>query len=713
MHASRHLRARALTVAGLVLSACYLVWRALWSMDGRPWWLAAPALAVEAAGLAGSGLLAWALWEPPAVSADRSGECDDGGDAVDVVVRLAEQQPHDLRATLLAVAEMSGVGSIIVADQSDGRHAPHPSRDAVARVARSAGARVVVHAPAAQTGDPAGLGAIVGAVTTPMFLLLDAGDVPTADAISALRRSLATTRSVRRGAHGGAVTSTVTCAAVVQGRLDSAAFDSPEHGPDGRHDLVFETAALAPSLGARGLAVWDGSGALVRTAALEQALAAAGASSTPLTMPRTATEQYWQLTRELFTAGWAVTAPVDTVVARRVRLDESSIYADRVGRARAARSLVAGRHGALRSHPRSLHLGHRLSLLAWAVRPLSGARRANFVALVCASLIAGVAPFGVRSATEAAFVFGGLWLPGMAGVSFGLRSMSGGVLRPGDRARWSMHTLGPSLSGLRGADPGAGSRYQPIVVFPHMQYGAGMLIAVVAVSTVMAMRGVSDRVTHTLGVIDHGSLVALHGVSLWLLGLSLYMLRVLARGVQARAALRVPTSLAGLLDGVQVDVVDLTPLGAGLVGAAAPEVGDRTMLQMYLGSTARGRTVDVPCTVRNVATTADGSWRVGVEFDPLLVPVTADAITRHCMVEPMRRHAHAVRSHHAPQPDAHERVEPVRVGRQPDDRGGRLAIRTMAVVAVAGAMASAVPIRAAASSPDRPPMVHVVGVSHR
>lgn len=711
MHATTHVRARALTAAGLVGTACYLGWRAVSSMADRPWWLSAPAFAVELAGLLGSVALAWALWERPAPSAARAGECDDAGDSIDVVVRISEQHPHDLRGTLLAVSEMANVRSIIVADLTAGRHAPHPANDAIARIARDVGAVVLVPSPSELSGDPAGLGVVAAAVSTPIFLLLDAGDVPATDAVTRLRRSLATTRSIRRGAHGDAVTSTVTCAAVVQGRLDSAAVDSPEHGPDGRHDLLFESAALAPALGARGLAVWEGSGALVRTAALEQALAALAASTTPITVPRSATEQYWRLSREFFAAGWAVTAPADTVVARRVRLDESTIYADRVARARAARALVFGPTGALRTMSTSLHLGHRLAMLAWSVRPLSGTRRAHFVALVCASLIAGVAPFGVGSATEAALVFLGLWLPGLAATSTGLWLLSGRVLRPGDRARWSMHTLGPSVSGVRGADPSARSRYQPIVVFPHMQYGAGMLIAVIAVSTVMAMRGVSDRVTHTLGVLDHGSLVALLGVALWLLGLSLYMLRVLARGTQARAALRVPTSIAGVLAGTDVDVVDLTPLGAGITGAAAPEVGDRTMLRMYLGSAERGRTVDVPCTVRNVAVRADGTWRVGVEFDEVLVPSVAAAITRQCMIEPMRRHLAAVPADPAAALDTHERVEPVRVGRQPDQPGSRLAIRTLAVVAVAGAMASAVPIRASASSSDRPPAVHVVSTT--
>jgi hypothetical protein len=78
----------------------------------------------------------------------------------------------------------------------------------------------------------------------------------------------------------------------------------------------------------------------------------------------------------------------------------------------------------------------------------------------------------------------------------------------------------------------------------------------------------------------------------------------------------------------------------------------------------------------------------------------------------MRRHLAVPAAGVGTTPDTHDRVEPVRVGRQPDQPGSRLAIRTLAVVAVAGAVASAVPIRAAASSTDRPPAVHVVSTTH-
>lgn len=677
----RHLRwARVLTTVGLVASVGYLVWRGTRTLDGRPMWLSVSALGVETAGALGSGLLAWALWHRPAGGVAPPVQCDPDDEALDVVVRIDEQLPHELRATLIALADTRSVRSVIVADLTGGRMARHPSIDPIGRLARSHGARVVVVADEQRTMDPGGLVPIVDAVSTSAFLLLDAGDVPAPDAVDVLRRSFATTRSVRSMELDG-TTSTVTCAAVVQGRLDSAAIGSPEHGPDGRHDLVFETAVLGPVLGRRGLAVWSGSGSLVRTTALRSALDVVQASTTLLHAPRSVLEQHSRLTREFFIAGWAVTAPPEVVVARRTILDESAVYADRVARARAARSLVLGPAGVVRTRTPRLHLGHRLALLAWSVRPLSGTRRAVFVTLVCASLVAGIPPLGVGSVAEASWAFGGLWLPAVVATSAGLWRLSGGVLRPGDRARWSMHTLGPSVSGVRGADLDAMRRRAPILELPHMQYGAGMVVAIVAVSTVMAMRGVSDRLTHTLGVLDRWSLIGLLGICAWLLGLSLYMLGVLTRRSQGRTAVRVATDLAGSLGGVDVSVVDLTPLGAGVVGTAAPEVGDETMLTIHLGDGRRS--LELPCTVCNVAADGDDRWRLGVRFDPWLVPPTADAVTEYSMVGPMRAHLDGLR--------VHGRGAVVSIGRPGSQRGSQIAIRLLTAVAMAGAIASAIP----------------------
>ena len=115
--------------------------------------------------------------------------------------------------------------------------------------------------------------------------------------------------------------------------------------------------------------------------------------------------------------------------------------------------------GALRRGP--LPTPARLAHLAWAVRPLSGFRRTAFLAVLCGALLAGQVPFTAGVAPLLA-----MWLPAFLATSLGLALLSGWTLRPGDRTRWSLHTLGPVWSSLRHepvARPGGGDLAHPQV----------------------------------------------------------------------------------------------------------------------------------------------------------------------------------------------------------------------------------------------------------
>ena len=104
--------------------------------------------------------------------------------------------------------------------------------------------------------------------------------------------------------------------------------------------------------------------------------------------------------------------------------------------------MILGAGGILR--PNSLRLGQRLAIAASAVRPLSGLRRAGFVAVVVGSLLTGALPMRPNVAILAA-----LWAPGWLLTSAGLGLASGWTLRPGDRTRSSLRSLGSSWQGLR------------------------------------------------------------------------------------------------------------------------------------------------------------------------------------------------------------------------------------------------------------------------
>ncbi len=631
------LGARVVAAVGVAAAAGYLAWRVGWSWGSGPWWLSVPTLAIELAGFAGALALLWALWpQAPAPIAPNSD--NDHAGAVDAVVRVGAQAAHDVRATVLALRAAQGVGTVTIVDVD--------RRPELAALAAELGTGYVA---IAATDLPA----LARAGGSEHVLVLDAGDIPTTDIVTRLLPHLADER-----------------VAVVQGLGTSYADDSPEHGPNQRHELLFERAGLNPALGRRGVAIWTGSGSIVRASAVRAAGDAAD----------TALGAHWAATASLFADGWQVTAPGVTVFAQRSLADEAAVLADRTSRARSARRLLLAPGGALRRGP--LRLRHRAALVAWAVRPLSGLRRLAFIAVLCGALLSGHVPFVAPTG-----VIVGLWLPGFCYLSLGLALLSGWTVRPGDRTRWSLHTLGPAWSGLRS---GFTAPTRPLTV-SRAPYAAGVTGAVVAISVVLALRGLSERATHTLGTLPQTQLLALVVVSLWTLGLALDVLRVLVRSGQLRRSPRVAAGLPAVLGERGVSVADLTPLGAGVVSHTGLNVGERLVLETSIPTRTGITAVRVPCVVRNVVQRGPGEWRVGVEFAEVLGSA-ADALAEYCSIEPSweRMGSLPCRTRGEARPTS-VLAEPLGPG------AGRLALRAVSLVAVVGAVGSALPATADAA----------------
>lgn len=647
MRRNEHVGARVLAVSGLVGGIAYLGWRLAASMQGAPAWLAVPFFLVELFGLVGALLLVWALWPMPfgRPPEDRRRF----GDAVDTVVRIADQPLHELRATLLALRSVEGVADVVVVD--------HRGRSEVALLALEFQA---VYA-ATDPDDRNGLRVMAAAVRSAEFLLLDAGDVPATDIVRCLSADLVD-----------------LSVGVVQGLGVSLSDDSPEHGPDHRHELLFERSALNPALGRRGVAVWLGSGSLVRTAALRDVTIGSAA----------AVEAHWAATAELHGAGWRITAPSDVpVVAHRSLRTADEVYRDRVHRVRGAREMLFGHHGALRitSHTAA----QRAAALAWAVRPLSGLRRVAFLSLLCSALLAGEVPFHAELVTMAV-----LWLPYTVYVSLSLSLLSGWSLRPGDRARWSLHNIGATLNS--GVDPDRAPARTPIVDLPASQYGASLVVATVVLSVVLVLRGLSDRLTHTMGTLPQPALLVMVAVSLWLLVLALDQLRVLGRRSHRRRATRIDAVLSASLGERAVSLLDLTSFGAGVMSHAGFEVGEAVIMEAAVPTRTGVTTISVPAVVRNVTVLPLGEYRLGVEFREL-DDATANALAEYCVIEPVWEQMGLM-----PGTSITESRPLVPVsawgGGDMSASAGRMAMRVISLLALAGALASALPARAEASA---------------
>ncbi len=644
MRRTEHLGARALAAVGLVATLCYLIWRVGFSMHDTDLWLSLPTLAVEIVGFVGAATLIWALWPVPA--RPQPSHRVSAATPVDAVVRADQQPDYEVRATLLALRSVQHINDVVLVDLS--------ARPTLAALATEFQAVYAATDPA----DHNGLRVMLAAVRTPQFLLVDAGDIPTGDIVERLVSDFSGPR-----------------VAVVQGIGVSLANDSAEHGPNGRHELLFERSSLNPALGCRGSAAWLGTGSLVRTDALREIRL--GASP--------ALEAQWLAGAALLAAGWRITAPGDVpVIAHRPISSEQAVSEDRVQRARAARRMVFGKAGVLRS--RSFSVTQRLAVIAWAVRPLSGLRRVVFLTLLGSAVLAGSVPF---HASAMVLAFG--WLPAFLYTSLGLALLSGWTLRPGDRARWSLHSMGAACRSLCSV-PERPVRRSPIVALPSPQYGAGLVIAVVGLSAILGVRGVSDQLTHTLGELPQSSLMALLIVSLWSLAISLDLLRVLARRSQLRRTARVVSSLPATLGERAVSIVDLTARGAGLVSQTGVVVNERLLLDSAIPTRSGVTTMQVQCVVRNVSRRADGDFRIGVEFGDTN-DATANALVEFCTIEPTWERLGTVPSNKPVGAAQFMYVEEP----EAEPATGRMAVRLVSLLALVGAVASSAPATVDAS----------------
>lgn len=147
--------------------------------------------------------------------------------------------------------------------------------------------------------------------------------------------------------------------------------------------------------------------------------------------------------------------------------------------------------------------------LAWAAVAIEGIRRMVFVGLLVAVLLSGRFPFDVPSLPMLAMP-----LVALTALSVGHWLLSGGVLAPGSRLRWSMASIGAGLG------DGISRSGLPIRWMATM---ATMVVLNLAVS----LRGVSDRWTHGLAPMHRDERVVAMILAWWLVLVGFAALRTL------------------------------------------------------------------------------------------------------------------------------------------------------------------------------------------
>ncbi len=634
---------RLAALGALAAGVGWVVWRSTAGRHGVPWWLGAGWSAVEVVGLVGWAALVWALWRDPAEAESRDQVTDAGRErpaTALVVVRSGERPVDAVAATVMAVGDLAPVTVLDVV-----------GRDEVREYAASVGVGYVVPAELDAGHDP--LVVLATHCAHEHLVLLDAGDVVVPDIVARLGARLAPDVAVVQGA---VAVLRAGSAGQVRPLLDL---------DDGDSDAVavierrFESHVLNPALGSRGVAHLTGSGALVRTAALAslrgpEAVEADEPVPVRTGSPRTepAAMEHARLTVALLAAGWRITAvagppvvlaasadaggsplheAVDSVRGASVATDP--IVADRARAVAASAARLSASAALGRRSPGRLSLTARLSLLAWSVQPLAGIRRSIFVALVVAAVLAGSLPF---TWSLAAVV--GLWAPWFGLSALALWSLSGGALRPGVRSRAAMLCLGPSWRGVMTPNGVVAPGRHVLAGAFGFPYGTSTAAAIVALGVVLAMRGLSERITHTLAAMATTDSAVLLVVALWTLASGLSALRLLTVRRLSGRATRVATSMFGTFDDRPVLVVDLSPTGAAISGGLDAAVGERHDLEVVIPTGSGCVSAVIPVTVRNVHDEAapDGVHRLGVQF-LALEPHVRDALVEFCLVQPLRQ----------------------------------------------------------------------------
>ena len=175
--------------------------------------------------------------------------------------------------------------------------------------------------------------------------------------------------------------------------------------------------------------------------------------------------------------------------------------------------VARARRGVELLDPRSSRpvVGGRLAVTAWAVVAVEGIRRLVFVAVLVAVLLSGRFPFETPRWT----MFATLVLAQVL-FSSGHWMLSGGVLRPGLRLRWSMASVGA------GFGDGTSRTGLPI-------RWTATLATMVVLNLAVSLRGVSDRWTHGLGPMPHDERVVAMVVAAGLVMAGFAAMRTLAR----------------------------------------------------------------------------------------------------------------------------------------------------------------------------------------
>jgi cellulose synthase (UDP-forming) len=574
---ARDLVVRSVTVLALAVSAAYLGWRAVATIDLSVWWLSLPMYLLELHAAAGLGLYAFSLWNLRAGPRGRRA----GTTALRVAVLIPTwNEPSEVLApTIAAAVALRPDHETWVLDDGD--------RPQVARLAADLGARYL-RRPDRRDAKAGNLNNALRVVDADVVAVLDADHVARPNFLTDTLGYFDDPR-----------------VALVQTPQDFYNLQSFEHSRTAAKDGFSEQSlfyrAILPGKNRWQAAFWCGTSALLRTEALKQV----GGVATG-----TVTEDI-HTTIRLHMAGWR-TVYHNEVLARGLAASGAPQYLLQRYRWGTGAMQVLRTDNPLTAKGLSLaqRLAYAFTLLGW----FDAWRSLGYLLLPAAVLFTGAVPI---RAPLAAFAVA-------FGVTFTLQQLALWLLGRGWQRPWlailfDVVRLPSNLSATLGLLGRRGGGFQ---VTPKGRTGEQrrrapvpwILWAVAAVSLLAAAwfgATVNERTP-----LRYGVPAAAYAAAAWLVFNLAVVLAAIVRirgvrfGAERRASVRFEVVLRAELDGVPCVATDLSLTGARVSAPTLPATVSTLALRMP------EQDVNLRCVERARFDDPDGGQTVGLEFLP-------------------------------------------------------------------------------------------------
>jgi cellulose synthase (UDP-forming) len=571
---------RGIALAALAVSAVYLLWRVMSTIDLAVWWVSVPMLVLEIHATLALALSAFSLWDVDAAPEARA--LGRTKLKIAVVVPTVNEGIEILIPTIAAAAAMRVRHQTWVLD--DG------ARPEVKKLARELGVKYLARAEH-EHGRAGNLNDALSVIKADLVAVLDADHV--ADP-AFLERTVAYFDDPQ--------------VALVQTPQEFYNRDSFEHDAvagDGErfHEQALVQRMVGPGRNRWAAATWSGSGAVLRVAALQ---AVGGVATETVTEDVHTTvrlhRQGWKTVyhNQVLSRGLAA-ADADTYQAQRLRRGTGAMQVLRLERPLWAAGLT---------------LPQRVSYAAALLTPLDAWRTLGFMILPIVVVVTGAVP--VR-ADPLVFILAFGLTYAVQQLAFG--ALSRGCYRPILSIVFGLVRMTPNLRASRSLITGTGREF-PVTPKGRVSDDRApvraplplrlLLTASVAAAMLFALVLAGGRTLDAYALGWSAVALAWLAGNAVLIGLATRRIRSLRYAPERRASVRFEADLPVWVGTMPAETLDVSTTGARVVANRAVPVGDQVTLTFDVDD----EVVTVTGTVRSSRPDVAGLTVHGVEFAP-------------------------------------------------------------------------------------------------